>query len=428
MNLEQTVSSSSASLPLFSPTEDKPLVKRRERRTIERKVIHPLFAECVKLTEDPFWQQVFDDCSRGKFPRGSGYDIANGIVRIRNSKTPLFCKVYPIAATPSTIDSDTTTNNDAIEKTFHAMQQLFKTHLNMTSDLDRSQQTEHQTQKRRVSNDAITSWADITIKAVRESILRNYIIALTQRHKLTQTEQSQVHQLIKIGFMFGWIDRTHIVFDNETMTITDITTLHFVESTRLFRIDGGNGENKPLVAKQHKDKVLRMDSLWERNKETPRNQYATNVKYDSAAANSDGNKPRGRRTVKNASRVKSKTATTNTNSTTSSRRRKGPATTTNTTSNGNSESARLDEPVETPAMNDEDLDQDNDNEEVDLEFDDDEQQHYADEDDVNDTDDDDDNDDDTVLVDVDEPEDPANNDGDGGGEGEYAPDDDNEDE
>lgn len=39
---------------------------------IDKKIIYPIFTECAQFTIDPYWQQVFEECSKGHFPRGSG--------------------------------------------------------------------------------------------------------------------------------------------------------------------------------------------------------------------------------------------------------------------------------------------------------------------------------------------------------------------
>lgn len=241
----------------FSTSSLPQAPKKKERRQAERKVIHPFFLDFIKCTDDPFWQQVFDDCARGKFPRGSNYDIANTTLCIRNTKTPAFYKIQQESL-----------KSDNLYTTFDEIKEFYMTKLNITSNADQKiLNVEHEQLKRKSEAAYSNTWSDINIKRVKDCIIRNFVLNLAVTHNLTEEQKNRTYDIVKLGFMFGWIEKGHITYENKQ--ITSISTLVYDDKTHIFKFnikDSG-------AAYKHKTKQLRMDATWEKAKGVPRNQY-----------------------------------------------------------------------------------------------------------------------------------------------------------
>ena len=50
----------------------KPEIDKKGKKTL-KPILHPIFEKCSCLTSDKFWQYIFMDCARGKFPRNFSY-------------------------------------------------------------------------------------------------------------------------------------------------------------------------------------------------------------------------------------------------------------------------------------------------------------------------------------------------------------------
>lgn len=237
-----TLSDNSMTPPL---TAAKP---QRERRQIERKVVYPYFLNCLEYTDDdPYWQQVLNDCARGKFPRGSSFDAANKTICIRITKTPVFYKVSLESVSPA--------------DTFMDIKRLFKTHLNLNSSEDKRQMNlVHDDLKEKTEARYSKSWKDINIKKVKSAIIRNYIIAKGDELGLSKDEKIEFYKLVKVGLLFGWISKGHIVYKDRQ--IESITSLKYFPTERVFKIDGMDDQEVSASIVKYKPKVSRMDNVW----------------------------------------------------------------------------------------------------------------------------------------------------------------------
>jgi hypothetical protein len=136
-----------------------------------KKVLFPLLLECSKLTQDPYWQQVFEDCSRGRFPRGSGIDTSlngnktvtpGGSIYVKNSKV---CQWYKLTLQP--------------EQDFLELKALFQDVLHLGSSADRKEiKNEIDILKKAIDLNYNGDWKDIRKKNIRESIIKSYILEL----------------------------------------------------------------------------------------------------------------------------------------------------------------------------------------------------------------------------------------------------------
>jgi hypothetical protein len=231
-----------------------PAPKTRERRQIERKIVYPYFSDYIKCTEDPYWQQVFDSCSRAKFPRGSSYDRTNKTICIRSAKTPIFYKIYTADIMSNDIDHE----NELLYNSFKDIKNFFQTNLNMRSSEDQRQMNIVHDKLKVVSEEKYSNtWGGINLKKVKNAIIRNYLIVKGNALGMTKDKMIESYRNIKIGILFGWIDSSHIVYENGQ--ITDITSLKYNPNTKMFVIDDVAESTTNL---KYKHKINRMDELW----------------------------------------------------------------------------------------------------------------------------------------------------------------------
>ncbi len=226
--------------------------------TPNKKILHPLFADCAQFTLDPYWQQVFEECSRGKFPRGSGIDSEGKVVYFRNR----------------TSNSNNSNNRNYVsykikknpEQIFKELKQLFQEQLNFKSIRDRQEiRAELDDICKNLQESFTGSWQKFKRKKIKDQIIRRYILDLKDTYDLNDKETTQVSQIIKLGFLFNWIANDQVVYEDQR--ILDIMTLHFDPDDRSFELD----EPKTQYKREYKPKLAKLPTLWEKHVEKTSN-------------------------------------------------------------------------------------------------------------------------------------------------------------
>src|SRR5690606_24638495 len=111
------------------------------------------------------------------------------------------------------------------------------------------------------------SWKKIRKKKIKETIIRNFVLDMKKERTLTDDQTVQLIKLIKLGFMFGWIDGDNVKY--EQGKILKIRGLRFIKETGLFEFK----EPKIIAKKYVAPKGIKMSNLWKKNIENPRNRY-----------------------------------------------------------------------------------------------------------------------------------------------------------
>lgn len=212
-----------------------------------------IFSECAQLTFDPYWHQLFDDCSKGKFPRGSGIDATGKVVHL-HSKSGKYIVYKTEGKTPETIFTD--------------LKKLFTEELLLNSKQDRTDIREEIDNICKELQETFTgTWAQIKRKKIKDPIIRRFILDLKRKYELNNYETAEVAQIIKLGFSFNWISNEDVVYENSV--ITGIENLHFDPIERLFTLD----EPECDYTREYKPRLFRLSGLWKKHLETPRNCY-----------------------------------------------------------------------------------------------------------------------------------------------------------
>lgn len=162
---------------------------------------------CKEYTLDEYWTQIFDLCSKGKFPKGMRIINENSLL-VTTTKQK---KNYQIPC----ID------DDSHHVLFEFMMGIFKNDLQMKSELDKHRlwNTYRET---KVEKD-IKMWKDIKTKNLRQTMLENYVLKLKEEYKLNVNETRHLLNLIKFHLNMGRIPSNSIIIKNGQIdTITSI--------------------------------------------------------------------------------------------------------------------------------------------------------------------------------------------------------------
>lgn len=206
--------------------------------------------ECSLLTLDPYWKQVFEECSNGKFPKGSNIDQTTNTVFIKNKPS----KNYKLTFDP--------------HQDFVNMKELFHQETGLKSNRDRQKTREKiETICEDLKDQYTCDWKDIRGKKIKDPIITRYILDLKEKYGLSNKEVKQATQTLKLGFLFNLITTDKVIYENHQ--IIDITALHFNEKTRLFKLV----DKASTPKRDYKPKVITFSSLWEKYLKSPKNRY-----------------------------------------------------------------------------------------------------------------------------------------------------------
>lgn len=221
----------------------------------DKRIIYPIFDECTQFTLDPYWKQVFGECSRGRFPRGSGIDSEGKIVYFRNKvNTNRNYVSYRIKKKP--------------EQTFKDLKRLFQEQLDFKSNIDRLEiRAELDDICKDLQESYTGTWQKIKRKKIRDPIIRRFILDLKDKYDLDNKETAEVAQIIKLGFLFNWIANDQVVYQDQH--IQDIKTLRFDPEERTFILEEPNAQYK----REYKPKLYKLSDLWEKHLKQPKNRY-----------------------------------------------------------------------------------------------------------------------------------------------------------
>ena len=224
---------------------------RRKPSASTKPALYQLFFECSQYTLDPYWQQVFEECSRGKFPKGSGINVDRTIIRFNRDNNYF---TYKLKKSP--------------EQVFQDLKKLFQEQLNLKSNQDRQEIRDELDDICRNLQETFTgSWQKIKRKKIKDPIIRRYILDLKEKYDLNDKETAEVSQIIKLGFLFNWIANDKVKYKNQL--ILNITILHFNKKDRSFELEEPDVNYK----REYKPKRIRLSSLWMKHLGQPKNRY-----------------------------------------------------------------------------------------------------------------------------------------------------------
>jgi hypothetical protein len=173
---------------------------------------YKLFEECSQYTTDPYWKKVFENCSKGRFPKNSGYDESNISIWFRYGKDINWYRVV---------------NNP--EQDYNDIKKCFKEYLKLRSEKDKLEnRADFNILKDELDKSYIGNWKNIKKKNIRDSLIRHYILHLKKVHNLDIDQTINLSRDIRQAMLFGWITPDHIDYSNRK--IQNISNLRFENS------------------------------------------------------------------------------------------------------------------------------------------------------------------------------------------------------
>lgn len=151
---------------------------------IKKEILFPIFLECIKYTDDIFWENVFEDLSYGKTPYGTyisknffccNYKDKGFNYKIEEDKDPqeLYNDIYTLLVKKLCLLSQ----KDKIKKRLDFF--------NIEEDKDMKK-----------------TWSSIRKKNIKDLLIENYVISMKNKHYLTFKQARYLISIIYIGMIF----------------------------------------------------------------------------------------------------------------------------------------------------------------------------------------------------------------------------------
>jgi len=209
---------------------------------------YSIFLQCSEFTEDPFWQQQFNECAHGKFPRGVKFkynqDTSSGILSIRRQ-----------TGQPTTY---TINDHDEPEKVYNLIQNIFKTMGIFSTTDDEIKKAEIE----EIRAGCITEqeWKKIRRKKDRQRMIMDYAIEIKNKYDLTSKQTNHLYHTIQKGIASHAIESRDVVVKKGN--ITQIRTIDCDASGRFYCVNADRDE--PASTAKSKSDVVQVKDLWEK--------------------------------------------------------------------------------------------------------------------------------------------------------------------
>lgn len=202
------------SAPITSGVE-----KRNRKQRSNKQLVHPIFLECSRQTDDPWWSDKFLNAAYGKMP-SKFFNYKDGLLFYSKRNTS---KVQNLEV-PS-----------APYEAFHACKEFFMLHGNLVSDNDivlaqREQKLREEVERFKPPS----SWSEYT-KIMKEILIDYYVMDMTKVLGLQPREEKALRQKIIYGLTFNELNPDCIELENGR--ILNIKGLCFNSETRAFSIE-----------------------------------------------------------------------------------------------------------------------------------------------------------------------------------------------
>lgn len=202
----------------------KPEMEKKGKKTL-KPIIHPIFEKCANLTDDKFWQYIFMDCSRGKFPRN--FMFKNNLLTYRKTN-----KMFRL------------TVSNSPSEVFTATIDFFQSHGGIMSAQDRQRIKKQEEDKLLIVLDHEITWKDIKTDKLKDILIGEFVLSLTQEYQLNEEERRDLITTIRKGFMLKYFTSSNI--EMEEGRIKEIDGLIIDEETNESSIDSDFISGKPI--------------------------------------------------------------------------------------------------------------------------------------------------------------------------------------
>lgn len=186
-------------------------------------VIHPVFQECIKLTDDEFWKSLYEDLSYGRYPKGI-YIVGTNICNTNKRK---FFSYNFSEKDPK-----------EIVKEFRTLI-LENTNIYSSKDKKKKKKDIEKIKSGIQKVGDIEKFSSIKKKSVKEMLIINFVVEMKNKYSLSWNEARELKILINIGFIDKTLNSAGVVLENGR--IKEIEGIEYVKSLGGFV---NNGESK----------------------------------------------------------------------------------------------------------------------------------------------------------------------------------------
>ena len=206
-----------------------------------------LFAECSLYTYDEYWQEIFSNCGRNKFPKGLSYNKVKRVVYIRQGKLR---ETIPLPPVPVEV--------------FTTMMSLFRK-LGLKSPTDKFQTKLDIVTSQPSFNIMDQEWKYIP-RHIKEILLAKFVKKMTNVHNLNLKEKQLMYSFIELHINLKNIVPNDIKYTNNE--ISSITDIYFNTPTRKFFTAPSKQDKKIIIMKKPvlriQNRFLKLLSLYVR--------------------------------------------------------------------------------------------------------------------------------------------------------------------
>lgn len=181
---------------------------------------YDLFEKCSNFTFDEKWKSLFDDCAKGKFPKGLKYDAEKNTISIKTRESKKITYV-PLSDDPHLV--------------FSTMMDVFRESLGLYSVKDLKEKKNQMDEAKNTNTVNLDcSWKKLKPRYLKERFIVDYIASLQEKYNLNKREVKNLSCLIVIGFQFRSLQAEDVDYSNGK--INDIKGLTFDKNKRIFTI------------------------------------------------------------------------------------------------------------------------------------------------------------------------------------------------
>lgn len=205
-------------LPWKKEKEKSLIINDKKKKKTLKPIINPIFEKCAGLTDDAFWQSVFMDCSRGKFPRG--YSFKNGLITHKKGNKITTLEI----------------SNSATE-VFYTTKKFFQivTGLMSATDREKLQQVEEEKLLEQAEINEDITWKEIRTEKLKEVLITEFINSLCKKCDFNEEEKRELITTIKKGLMLKYFNSDNIIMNYGR--ITEIDGLIYNQENNQYEID-----------------------------------------------------------------------------------------------------------------------------------------------------------------------------------------------
>ena len=195
------------------------------------------FEECSLYTYDEYWQEIFSNCRRNKFPKGLSYNKVKRVVYIRQGKLR---ETVPLPSVPVEV--------------FTTMMSLFRK-LGLKSPTDKFQTKLDIVTSQPSLNIMDREWKNIP-RHIKEILFAKFVKKMAIIHNLNLKEKQLMYSFIELHINLKNIVPCDIKYTNNE--ISSITDIYFNKPARKFFTVPSNQNKKKIIIM--KKPVLRIQN------------------------------------------------------------------------------------------------------------------------------------------------------------------------